>query len=248
MKITKERGLKVSIVLAAVLWLSLIAASWADAAENSQENQGEYNFNWLDPEKKIYVLQNRRYLKAGRPMVTLMGGTGFSSPYRTTFNADARGAFYLSEAWGIEGFFTYTGNSPNANFTALEGTGSNVLPVVREFHTQYGGLVHWVPWYAKINVFNQILYFDWYFAAGAGGVNYGMFNSSSDGVTVNRAEVIRSDFALFFGTGHLYHLNERFLVRLDFTGAVYNAPVFGSGGASAWYSNLNFGIGGGIRL
>lgn len=248
MKITKERGLKVGMVLMSILWLSLIAASWADAAETSTEGQGEYNFNWLDPEKKIYVLQNRRYLKEGRPMVTLMGGTGFSNPYRTTFNADARAAFYISEAWGIEAFYTYTGNSANANFTALQGTGSNILPVIREIHSQYGGMVHWVPWYAKINVFNQILYFDWYFAGGAGGINYGMFNSSSTGTGGNPNEVTKSDFALFFGTGHLYHLNERFLVRLDFTSAFYNAPVFGTGGASNWYTNLNFGIGGGFRL
>jgi outer membrane beta-barrel protein len=248
MKITKERGFKVGIVLIAVLWLSLIAASWADAAENSQESQDEYNFNWLDPEKKIYVLQNRRYLKAGRPMVSLMGGTGFSNPYRTTINADARAAFYLTESWGIEGFFTYTRNSANANFNALSGTGSNVLPVIREINSQYGAMVQWVPWYAKINVFNQILYFDWYFAAGAGGINYGMFNSSADGVTVNRSEVTRSDFAVYLGTGHIYHLNERFIVRLDFTSAFYSAPVFGTGGASSITSNLNFGIGGGIRL
>jgi outer membrane beta-barrel protein len=248
MKITKERGFKVGIIVVAVLWLSLIAVSWAEAAESATGKDDEYNFNWLDPEKKIYVLQNRRYLKAKRPMFSLMGGTGFSNPYRSSYNADARAAFYINESWGVEAFYTYTFNSANANFQALEGTRSNVLPVIREIKTQYGAMVQWVPWYAKINVFNQILYFDWYFSAGAGGVNYGMFNSSADGFTIERNEVSKSDFALYFGTGHIYHVNERFIVRADFTSAVYNAQVFGTGGGSTWYTNLNFGIGGGIRL
>lgn len=264
MKITKERGFKAVLVLGAVLWLSLIAASWADAAETSEPeadrspaaaqaaaSEGdEYNFNWLDPEKKIYVLQNRRYLKAGRPMLSLMGGLGFSNPYRSSLNADARAAYYLSEAWGLEAFYAYTRNTTNSTFEALQGTGTNARPVIREITGQYGLLAHWVPWYAKINVFNKILYFDWYFSGGAGGVSYTMFNSSADGVAANvvTSGVVRNDFAFFLGTGHVYHLTERFTARLDFTSSIYKAELFGTGGGATWYSNLNFGAGFGIRL
>jgi outer membrane beta-barrel protein len=261
MKITTERGLKIAIVLGALVWLSLVAASWAESGEavpdtaganrapaSETGDSGEYNFNWLDPEKKIYVLQNRRYLKANHPMASLMGGLGFSNPYRTSLNLDARGAYYINESWGIEAFYKYTHNSANSNAQALEGTGSQILPVIREIKGQYGALVHWVPWYAKINVFNQILYFDWYFSGGAGGVSYDMYNSSADGKTVNKSAVSTSNFAFYLGTGHIYHLSERFLVRLDFTSAVYNAQVFGTGGGSTWYSNLDFGAGVGIKL
>ena len=115
---------KLSIAVLAVLWMVIVAATWADAAERNSDPESraaalkagshgpqdptdstqtlsaeadrypigvnrspaglsgaerapaasgdgsnsddEYNFNWLDPEKKIYVLQNRKYLKANR--------------------------------------------------------------------------------------------------------------------------------------------------------------------------------------
>ncbi len=168
--------LKVTLVAVAVAWLSLIAASWADAQEivpgliNADEeaaataavsgsfggnrapsgvgNAGaptssddEYNFNWLDPEKKIYVLQNRRYLKANRLMISAMVGTGFSNPYRTTYNVDPRLAYYFSEAWGIEAFYTFTDQSPKTAPSPRLSRLPNTLPVIREIRSQFGRLV-----------------------------------------------------------------------------------------------------------
>jgi outer membrane beta-barrel protein len=282
MKITKEWGIKIGLVVGAALWLSLVAASWADATEagagvvndagagtanatvendrkpaamasSAPSGDDEYNFNWLDPEKKIYVLQNRRYLKANRVMLSGMVGTGFSNPYETTYNFDPRVTYYLSEEWGFEAFYTFTNNVANSAYTALAGTsnqGSTVLPVIRNIRTQYGATVQWLPWYAKINVFNKILYFDWYFNGGAGAVNYAMFNSSTGatGSPVNPNEVDQSSFAVFLGTGHIYHITDSLLVRLDFTCAVYNTQIFGLGGGGTWFTNLNFGAGVGWRL
>src|SRR6478609_7348924 len=74
----------------------------------------EYNFNWLDPDKKIYVLQNRRYEKAGKIMISAMIGPGLSNPYRDVVSIDPRIAYYFNETWGIELFYgmqSYTVNS-----------------------------------------------------------------------------------------------------------------------------------------
>jgi outer membrane beta-barrel protein len=276
MKITKEWGLKIGVILLAMIWLSIVAASWADAAEagsahegpsydttayrghrepagevdrapaSSQNSDDEYNFNWLDPEKKIYVLQNRRYLKANRVMLSGMVGPGFSNPYRTSYNFDPRVTYYFNESWGIEGFYTFTTNSENNTYEALKQAAPNTLPVVREVRSQYGAVVQWVPWYAKINVFNKILYFDWYFTGGAGNVHAALDQRAhaNDAPTYVNQDL----FSFYAGTGHLYHLSDNLLVRLDFTSAVYRAPVFGTTGDSSWYSNLNFGIGLGFRL
>jgi outer membrane beta-barrel protein len=170
-----------------------------------------------------------------------MGGTGFSNSYRTTYNLDPRLAYYFTEALGIEAFFTLTANSANNTFEALVGTNTNVKPVIREIRTQMGLLGHWVPWYAKINVFNKILYFDWYFSGGAGQMRTQVSNN-------NVTNLPQDLFALYLGTGHQYHLGDRFLVRLDFTAAIYRAQVFGDRGDSAWYSNYNAGIGLGLKL
>lgn len=271
MKLTKEWGLKMGAVLLAMFWLSLVAASWADAGEfggdrkpagdapvvadetasrapasqasaSSGDSSDEYNFNWLDPEKKIYVLQNRRYQKANRLMLTAMLGTGFSNPYRETMNVDGRAAYYLSESWGFEAFYTYTANWQNATFNALVGTNTNVQPVVREITGQYGVLLHWVPWYAKINVFNTILHFDWYFSGGAGDMRSNVYSPATP------TGSSQDNFAMYLGTGHIYHVTDSLLVRLDFTSGFYLAPIYGSTGDSSWYSNLSFNAGVGLKL
>jgi outer membrane beta-barrel protein len=243
--------LKILLVLLAILWLAMLAMTWAEAAKADSDARpdDEYSFNWLDPEKKIYVLQNRRYLKANHFLLSVMGGPGLSNPYRTVLNLEPRVAYYFSEAFGVEGFYTIVFNSPNNTVVALQTATATTLPVVREIRSQAGGLAHWVPWYAKINVFNKILYFDWYFAGGAGAVGWSAGYSGS----VNPRDSTTTDnpinkFAVFAATGQQFHLNESLTVRLDFMGAFYTAPIVGTAGDTAWYSNYNFGIGFGIRL
>ncbi|MEK6579385.1 MAG: outer membrane beta-barrel domain-containing protein, partial [Bdellovibrionota bacterium] len=157
---------------------------------------------------------------------------------------DPRVAFYLSESLGIEGFYTLTSNSANNTFDALKGTGTTVSPVIREVKSQYGALLHWVPWYAKINVFNKILYFDWYLAAGAGTLQTVAITNSFTTPT----SLSQSLFSLYAATGHQYHLTRSFTVRLDFSGAYYKAPLFGTTGSETWFSNYNFVAGIGLRI
>ncbi|MEK6704889.1 MAG: hypothetical protein AABZ06_03800, partial [Bdellovibrionota bacterium] len=157
----KINEIRTQLVLAmlALLWLTMLTAAWSEAAESSAGDLGgEYNFTWLDPDKKIYVLQNRRYTKANKLFVSAMVGPGFSNPYRSSYNLDPRIAYYFSEALGFEAFYGLTSNSGNNTFDALQRASPNTWPLVREIRSQYGLLVHWVPWYAKINVFNKILY------------------------------------------------------------------------------------------
>lgn len=245
---------KVLIVASAVLWLALVASTWAEAAQAAEgdeaasapQSDDEYNFNWLDPEKKIYVLQNRRYSKANRLLFSIMGGPGLSNPYRQTWNIDPRVAFYFTEAWGIEFFYTMTANNNNDTYRALTDATPIALPLVREIRSQYGGLIHWAPWYAKINVFNKILYFDWYFSGGAGRVHSQLDTRTR--AADSPAFVNQDFFAFFLGTGHQFHLSQDFTIRLDFTSAIYKALVFGDEGESSWYSNNNFNVGIGYRL
>jgi len=237
---------RVLIVLLAVCWLAIIAVAWgaaeAEASEASPRADDEYNFNWLDPDKKIYVLQNRRYTKAMRPMVSVMGGTGFSNPYRTTVSVEPRASFYFTEALGVELRFNYNFNFTNNFARALAVASPSTMPQIREVRMEYGAQLTWVPWYAKINVFNQILYFDWYFNAGGGIVSTAVDTRTS--VSQPSDYVIQNLPGLFLSTGHLYHVGHTFLVRLDFTGSFYSAPINGTSGESSIYSN--YGIGAGI--
>jgi outer membrane beta-barrel protein len=232
---------KVGIALAAALWLAVMAASWADAAEDD-----EYNFNWLDPEKKIYVLQNRKYLKANHLMLSGMVGPGISNSYRNTYAFDFRVAYHLSEAFGIETFYSFLANRENNTFEALKQAAPTTLPVVREIRSQFGILGQYVPWYAKINVFNNIIYFDWYFSGGLGSLSSALDTRRNKNDPENF--VYENLFALYLGTGHRYHLSQTLHMRLDFTGAFYQAPLFGTSGDNSWYSNYTVGVGLGLKL
>jgi len=244
---TREWGIRVGLTGLTLLWLTLMAASWADAAENSRgSNYDEYSFSWLDPDKRIYVLQNRRYVKAQKLILSLMTGVGTSNPYRTTYNLDPRIAFYFSEALGIEFFYTKTVNKTNTTFNQLQQASPTTWPVVREIRSQMGVLGHWVPWYAKINVFNKILYLDWYFSGGVG-----TLQTALEKRTIANGPSTYTDqnfTAFYFGTGHNYYLSDSFSIRLDLLGAAYNAELGPGSTAKAWYSNYNFNIGLGWRI
>lgn len=238
---TKSWGIKIGVLALAVMWLALMAASWASGAEpsSSPQSSDEYNFKWLDPDKKIYVLQNRRYLKADHAMVSLTGGPGWSNPYRNTLSLTPRFAYYFSEAFGIEFFYSATNNSENNTYKALVNTNTNVLPVIREIKGEFGGMLQWVPWYAKINVFNQILYFDWYFAGGAGTALTRTLTVTNGATT----SVDESKFAAFVESGMIYHISEVFKVRMDVMGDYYRAPIYGTSGDNAWFANYKFELG-----
>jgi outer membrane beta-barrel protein len=246
--------IRIGVIVFSVIWLFLIGTLWSRAA-NADDNgtassssnansNDEYSFKWLDPEKKIYVLQNRRYLKSGHLMLSVMGGPGFSNAYRNTFSVQPRVTYYFSEDWGFEVFYSKIFNSENNTFKALTSTGTNVFPVIHEVRSSMGALIHWVPWYAKINVFNSILYFDWYFSGGLGAVTDAMTTSTTNPNSFSTEDQL----GVFVGTGHQYHLSETFTVRLDFMGTYYRAPLTVSTGEKVWFSNYDFTFGLGIRL
>jgi outer membrane beta-barrel protein len=240
--------IRVALVVFAVLWLFLVGAMWSRAASAADTNgsNSEYSFKWLDPDKKIYVLQNRRYLKADHVMISGMLGPGFSNPYRSTFSFQPRAAYYFSEDWGFEVFYSKVANSQNNTYKALVSTNTSVFPVIREIRSEFGALAQWVPWYAKINVFNSILYFDWYFAGGLGSVNTAVTTGTDKASLSNY--VTQTETAFYLATGHQYHINETFTVRLDFMGTYYRAPLTGQTGDSVWFSNYDFTFGLGVRL
>jgi outer membrane beta-barrel protein len=232
--------LKTMLVFIALFWMAMIAASWADAAEE------EYSFNWLDPDKKIYVLQNRKFEKAKHPLLSVLGGVGISNPYRGSFLVNPRLAFYFTETLGLEGFYTLSSNTENSTYAGLKLASPNALPVVREVRSQYGALLHWAPWYAKINVFNSILYFDWYFTLGGG-----MLNAQLDKRTNSTSAptyVTQNLTALYLGTGHLFHLNRYLDFRIDYTSSIFKAPNNGDSGVESLYSNQDFSLGLGLKI
>ncbi len=221
----------------------LLAVSSAHASD-------DYDFSWLDPEKKIYVLQNRKFRKTGGVHLSVLGGMGISEPYRQAFQYQPRVGFWFNEDFGLEAFYTGRFNSPNGTYKtfaqAVVGTG----PFIREIDSQIGVLLNWAPWYSKINVFNSILYFDWYFSFGLGTMATEIGprekkDAPNDWTSQNL-------FAIYLGTGQLFHVSERFSVRLDLLGHFYSAEIYGGKPGApadkALFSNTSVNLGVGFKL
>jgi outer membrane beta-barrel protein len=236
---------KLLLILMAALWLSVVAASWSEAAP-VEDSDSEYNFSWLDPDKKVSVLQNRRYRKAGRPMVSAAFGLANSNAYRKSYAIDPRISYFWSESFGIEVFYTAFSNKENDLYTAINGTG--VRPDVIEVKNQVGAQLLWAPWYAKINVFNTVLHFDWYFSGGVGTMNANMVPGSNSATTLGLAATTKSMTGFYLGTGHLFHVSDNFDVRLDFRNAWFKAPQRAVTGNEIWFNSTAFTIGAGLKL
>ncbi len=241
---------KINFILIFTLMISSfsVEVNSAFAAAND-----DYNFSWLDPDKKIYVLQNRKFRKAGGAQVFLLGGMGLGENFRKAFQYQPRLGYWFNEDFGLEAFYTGRFNSTNSAYGSLSrsiGSGGATSPYIREINSQFGALFNWAPWYAKINVFNTILYFDWYFSMGLGsmGTEVGP-KTKADLPTQWKAENL---FAVYLGTGHLFHLSERFMVRLDFLAHFYSASIDGGypGGSNdkAIFSNTSLDLGIGLKL
>jgi len=207
----------------------------------------DYNFSWLDPDKKIYVLQNRKFRKAQAAQISLMGGIGLAETYRNAYQVQPRLGYWFNEDMGIEAFYAARFNSPNGAYRALtQAVGSGTSPLIREINSQVGVLFNWAPWYAKINVFNSILYFDWYFSLGLGDMMTQIGQDTPS--TAVTPWISQNLFAVYAGTGHMFHISEHFFGRLDFLGHFYSAKVFGNTGDQAIFSAFDLNLGIGLRL
>ena len=188
--------------------------------EVAQESD-EYDFSWLDPDKKIYVVQNRKYTKARRFEAVLGGGLGVGEPYRSRTAFIPRGIFYFSEHWGIEGIAGFMSNAENDDFLGLKSVSSTV-PTVRDVQQFTGGSLVWLPFYGKLNTFNRLFYFDWYFSFGINQLKSEIdLNTSNTGA----ARILEDTYTgIHWGTGMKFFVNRNFGVRLDYLALYYKAP------------------------
>jgi outer membrane beta-barrel protein len=187
----------------------------------STQGQDEYDFSWLDPEKKIYVVENRKFTKAGHLELSTSVGVGLSEAYRTQRQWITRATFYINEHWGISGFYFNNYNSPNANYQEVE-TLSQLVPSVRDTNSYYGGSVVWIPFYGKINLFNQIFYIDWDFELGIG-----MANTQIDinQKAYSAPNIVTGSYTGFhWGSGWKFIIDRNWAARFDFLSTHFSAP------------------------
>lgn len=227
------------------IFLVLVCAFLSSAVMASERSV--YDFQWLDKDKEVYVLQNRKFRKAEKVYVGVNGVKTLSGAFVNSYGVSARAGYFLREDWGIE--FAFGKNSGSENDTAKGVREQGTVPFYRKVNQYMGAMVVWSPFYSKINTFNQVFYFDWMFGAGAASIktadNRNKFVAGAD--TNQLTE--ENNMGAIWNTGFRFYINDHWSLRVDFTGLHYKAnkttktqsgPVSKS---SNLFSNYDLGLG-----
>ncbi len=219
---------------------ALIMSSMVMADESSL-----YNFSWLDKDKEIYVLQNRRFRKDGKAYVGATGGKTLSGAFVDMYGGSVRGGFFFREDWGVE--LAYGKGVGGENTVAKGIREQGTVPFYRKIDSYMGGMVMWSPFYSKINTFNRIFYYDWLFGAGVANVTTLDNRKKFDQEGSLTSE---STISLLWTTGFRFYLSQSWSVRLDFTGLNYRADRYGKPQGTPttrkkvdYFTNYDVGIG-----
>ena len=211
-----------------------------------------YSFTWLDPDKEVYVLQNRKYRKVNSPYLNLGGGFTASGAFIDASHIQTRAGFFFYEEWGLE--FLYSRNFGSENITAASvrnhgGAGS--IPFRRNTDNYMAFLLQWSPFYSKINTFNQIIYVDWMLGLGIAKLEES--NNREEFMRTFALPKLREEIhdSLLWQVAMQFYLSQNFSMRLDLVGNHYQAqkPTSNSGPKDlSYYRNIDVCLSFGMRL
>jgi outer membrane beta-barrel protein len=203
--------------LIGIVVLTFIFTLPARAGENDL-----YDFLWLDPDKSVYVLQNKIYPKNKSLYLDLGYVMGLSSDFQDTSGSQLRMGYFFSEEWAIELSHMQYSNFDNSAYDSIKAV-SGTEPFVRRFTRSTSAYLIWSPFYGKINTFNKIYYFDWSFGVGSGEV---MAESNIDSVrNPASANVFKGERynPLQLKTSVKFHINKRVHLGMEFINSNYQA-------------------------
>lgn len=181
----------------------------------------EYDFTWLDKDQTIYVLQNRKFKKAKKFELDLLGGLDLSAPWHTIYYVSGQGTYYLNEEWGIGALYNHA-FIQDSSATQQLGIQQTIKPLSRRtdrYTTVFGS---WIPFYAKVNTFNKILYIDWGASVGPGYVWTTADRNDKPGGVVPGSITTKTYPAAYFNVFQRIIANKWLSWRLQFQGYVYN--------------------------
>lgn len=201
--------------LLGLLLLTLISFQ-VFSAENSV-----YDFSWLDPDKKVYVLQNRKFKKHGKFYLGTTLGRSVSGAFIDSTEANFYGGLFFQEDWGVELSFTKSASETNTTYDAVK-SGAAAVAFFRALDTVTSAHLVWSPFYSKINTFNKIFYYDWLFGLGLS--SYTSLDNRNEFLPTNQDEKTKeSGTGVSWFTGMRFFMNEDWSFRMDFSGMHTNA-------------------------
>jgi outer membrane beta-barrel protein len=230
--------------------LIFILTSWNTRASESSI----YSFSWLDPDKEVYVLQNRKFRKAGRMHASAGYGMTTSGAFVDANSVQGRLGFFALEDWGAEVVYAKNSGTENTAAQAVRNNeqsgGSGSAPFRRMTDNYLGAMVLWSPFYAKINTFNKIVYLDWYMGLGVAKLEETNNKKEIQTRGVDKTLTTESHTGVMWNTGFKFYINEYWHVRVDFTGIHYKATKANTTLANDEnnYNNCDLTLGIGINI
>lgn len=203
-----------------------------------------YDFSWLDQDKEVYVLQNRKFRKKNQFYVGGTLGRSVSGAFIDSSEYNLIAGYFFAEDWGLE--FTYTGaqGAKNKTYDAVSSQGS--VAFFRQIDTATSAMLMWSPFYSKINTFNKIFYYDWMFGVGfisaATSDNRKEFSGGSDSNQLTQEDVSGATWM----TAFRFYINQDWSTRIDFRGTHLNADAAITGESDTekrWNNYYNFNVG-----
>ncbi len=202
-----------------------------------------YDFLWLDPDKSVYVLQNKIYPKDKSFYVDLGLLMNQTNKFQDTSGAQFKAGYYFSEEWALE--FDYVKYS-NLNNSALDSliAVNGVVPFIQKPLSSSSLFAIWSPFYGKINTFNQIYYFDWSFGLGAGSYT---LESNLDTVQDNTQDIYKEENvgAVLLKTNFKFHINRNLHLGVELLNTNYQFGTPKNPNSKGWDQNndIIFSIG-----
>lgn len=224
--------------------LLFMICSMSFAAEESM-----YDFSWLDKDKEVYVLQNRKFRKKNKVYIGTTFGKSLSGAYVDRYTGALYGGYFFGENWGVEFSYNKANNQTNATHDAVKEAGT--VAFYRNIDSALNAHLVWSPFYSKINTFNKIIYYDWLFGLGISSLttqdNRNEFKKNSaqaDDLTKENTT------ALSWFTGFRFFINQSWSFRLDFKGthsyadrAISDGTDFGFDIQKSWFHYYDFKLG-----
>lgn len=174
---------------------------------------------WTPQQKKYSLIQKRYFVKEGRPMLSLVGGTHVNNPQHDGYFGTLSLGYYFTEKWGIEAHYSTSSLSKNDLLKELENLSSGAATLNRGKTKSYiGGSINYSPIYAKMSLLGfKILYFDLILSGHLGQTTYEQATST--------ANPTQSALTFGFGLSQIFYLNKHWSIRFDFTNRWYNSEV-----------------------
>lgn len=201
-----------------------------------------YDFSWLDKDKQVYVLQNRKFTKKDDFYGSFLLGMSTSGAFINSYAIQGRLGYFFQEEWGAELVFSKNQFATNKNYDSVKAD-AGAIPFYRAVSFYMGSMLLWSPFYGKVNTFKKIVYFDWILGLGLASITD---QNDRDSVVAGAERDLQSEshLGLMWETGLRFFLNEHWSLRLDFTALHYSAEKANvRSNASQLYSNFDLTMG-----